>query len=51
MSVCETLPPDFVAPEAHQNDCSYVCELSGPSFDSLLTNLTVGGYMEDPRNH
>ena len=50
-SVCKTLPPDFVVPKAHQSDRSYVCELSGPSFDSLLTNLTVGGHMEDPKNH
>ena len=37
--VCETLLPDVVAPEAHQNDHSYVCELSGPTFDSLCKNL------------
>ena len=29
------LMPDVVVPEAHQNDCSYVCELSGPTFDSV----------------
>ena len=28
MDVCETLMPDVVVPEAHQNDCSYVRELS-----------------------
>ena len=28
--VCETLMPDVVVPEAHQNDRSCVCELSGP---------------------
>ena len=37
--VCETLMPDVVAPEAHQSDRSYVRELSGPTFDSLLKNL------------
>ena len=26
-------------PEAHQNDRSYVCELSGLTFDSLRQNL------------
>ena len=31
MGVCESLMLDVVAPEAHQNDCSYVRELSGPS--------------------
>ena len=31
--------PDVVAPEAHQYDCSYVCEFSGPTFDSLHKDL------------
>ena len=31
--------PDVMASEAHQNDHSYVCELSGPTFDSLNKNL------------
>ena len=34
----ETLLPDVVAPDMHQNDCSYVCELSGPTFDYLCKN-------------
>ena len=37
--VCETLMPDVMAPEAHQNDCSYICELSEPTFNSLCKNL------------
>ena len=37
--VCEPLMPDVVAPEAHQYDCSYVREFSGPTFDSLHKNL------------
>ena len=37
--VCETLLPNVVAPEAYQNGCSYVHELSGPTFDSLRKNL------------
>ena len=41
MGVCETLLPDVVAPEAHQNDHSYVHELSGPTFDSLHKNWAV----------
>ena len=36
MGVCETLMPNVVAPEAHQNDHGYVCELSGHTFESLL---------------
>ena len=39
MGVCEALLPDVMVPETHQNDCSYVCELSGPSFNSLHKNL------------
>ena len=37
--VCEPLMPDVVAPEAHQYDCSYVREFSGPTFNSLHKNL------------
>ena len=36
MCVCET---DIGVLEAHQNDCSYVRQLSGLSFESLRTNL------------
>ena len=36
--MCEPLMPDVVAPEAHQNDRSYVRELSGPT-DPLRKNL------------
>ena len=39
MDVCETLLLDVVAPEAYQNGCSYIHELSGPKFDSLCINL------------
>ena len=38
--VCKTLMPDVVVPEVHQNDHSYVRELSGPTFDSLCSSLT-----------
>ena len=31
--------PDVVAPETHQNNRSYVRQLSGPTFDSLRKNL------------
>ena len=37
--MCETLMPVVMAPEAHQNNHSYVCELSGPTLESLLNNL------------
>ena len=37
--VCGTLLPGVVAPDTHQNDCSYVRELSGPTFDYLYKNL------------
>ena len=30
---------DVAAPEAHQNDSSYVSELSGPTFNPLHKNL------------
>ena len=39
MGVCETLIPGVIAPEAHQNDCSYICKLSEPTFNSLCNNL------------
>ena len=41
MGMCETLMPDVMVPEAHQNDRSYmyVCELSGLTFNSLCKNL------------
>ena len=35
----ETLLWDVVVLEAHQNDCSYLCELSGPTIDPLHKNL------------
>ena len=38
-SVCGTLLPDVVALEEHQNDRSYVRELTWPTFDSLCKNL------------
>ena len=37
--MCGTLLLDVVAPDTHQNDCSYVRELSGPTFDYLCKNL------------
>ena len=37
--VCEALLLDVVASEAHQDDCSYVRELSGPTFSSPYKNL------------
>ena len=39
----------YVKLEAHQNSCSYVRELSGPTFDSPCKNLAciVRGYKED----
>ena len=40
LGVCKTLMPDVVVPEVHQNDHSYVRELSGPTFDSLCSSLT-----------
>ena len=50
--VCETLRPDVVAPEAHQNYRSYVRELSGPTFDSTTQEFSmVGGYTEDFKSH
>ena len=44
MSVYETLMLDVVAPEVHQNDCSYVCELL--SIHHARISM-VGSYMED----
>ena len=40
--MCETLMPDVMAPEAHQNGRSYVHELSVLTFDSLRKNLHAG---------
>ena len=40
--MCETLLPNVVAPETHQNDCSYVHQLSGPTFGSLHKNFALG---------
>ena len=31
--------PDIIAPQVHQNDCSYVRELSRRTFNSLCNNL------------
>ena len=45
--MCEPVMPDVVTPEAHQNDCNYVSEFSGPIFDSICTNFMVGRYTED----
>ena len=48
--VCETLLPDIVAPEAHQNMiAAIVRELSGPTFRSLYARILHGGqlYTED----
>ena len=39
MGACETLLPVVVAPEAHQDNCSYVHELSGPKFGTLRKNF------------
>ena len=47
--MCETLLPDVVASEAHQNDCSYVCELSRPTLDSLRKNLHGGRLRRGPQ--
>ena len=43
------LLPTVMAHEVHQNDCSYVRELSAPIFDSPCKNLAciVGGYKTD----
>ena len=41
----EPLMPDVAAPEAHQNDRSYLSELSEPTFDSICTNFMVGGWL------
>ena len=37
--VCKGLLQNVVAPETHQNDCSYVRKHSRPIFDSLHKNL------------
>ena len=49
--MCKNLMPDVVVPEAYQNDRSYVCVLSGLTFDPLCKNLAcmVGSYTEDLR--
>ena len=39
MGVCETLLPDVVTLEAYQNDCNYVHEVNGSTFNSLRKNL------------
>ena len=39
MGVRKTLLLDVVASETHQNNHSYVCELSRPTLDSLRKNL------------
>ena len=44
MGVCETLLLGVMAPEAHQNDHSYVCELSRSTTQEFSM---VGGYTED----
>ena len=53
IGVCETLLPDVVPPEAHQNDRSYVPELSGLLlfwFTTQEFNM-VGSYTENPQKH
>ena len=47
--MCKTLLPDVAALEAHQNHCSYVCELGRLTFDSLHKNiaLCMGSYTQD----
>ena len=47
--VCETLMLDALAPETQQNNRSYVCELSGPTFDLVCNFSMVGGYTKDLR--
>ena len=37
--VCKTLTSNVIVPEAYQNDCRCVCELSRPTFDLLCNNL------------
>ena len=37
--VCETLMLDVIVLEVHQNDCNYVHEFSGPTFDSRCNDL------------
>ena len=39
----QTLLPTVVAPEAHQNDRSYVYELSGKQIVSHYTRILYGG--------
>ena len=35
MGMCETLMPDVMAPEAHQNDHSYICYVSSVDLLSI----------------
>lgn len=44
MVACETLLPDVVAPKAHQNDRSYVCELSGLTL-AHYARILHGGWL------
>jgi len=50
MGVCETLMPDVVSSNVHQNNCNLLCELSGPTFGFTTREFSmVGGYMHgDP---
>ena len=48
MGMCETLMLDVMVPEAHQNDCSYVRELSGLTAQEFSM---VSSYMEELKNH
>ena len=47
--MCKTALLDIMAPEAHQNDRSYIREFSGPTFDSLHKNLAW--WVVTRRNH
>ena len=50
IGVYETLMPDVVAPEVHQNNCSYVDELSGTYFRFTMQQFSmVGGYIKEFR--
>ena len=50
--VCETLMLDVMAPEAHQNNCSYVHQLSRPTLDSIQHGgwLHEGPQKKNPLN-
>ena len=40
---------DVVVAKVHQNNPSYVCELSGPTFGFTMQEFSmVGGYTENP---